>query len=128
MTRHVFVYGTLMSGYGMSLTNSEDVSLVGRDTIQGTMFNVNNSFPGIILGEDDTIQGELYEINDPKIMDRLDIYEGCHSDTKYALYVRRVVQTGNGIETYVYEFNRDTSDLSQVENGDWRQHTLGERT
>lgn len=123
---HVFVYGTLMSGHGMSLGSDMRAELVGPDQILGTMFDINGSFPGISLEGSNDIQGELYKIKDHSLMARLDQYEGCNDNSSTSLYHRRVVTTKDGVETYVYEFNRGLEDYTEVLSGSWHQHNKGE--
>lgn len=117
--KHVFVYGTLMSGYGADINKfgMDCVRQVGERTIHGQMFNVG-AFPGVILNDgDDTVHGELYEILDDRIILALDRYEGTPN-----LYTREVVNVlEDGIETYVYQFNSSLSGLDRVESGNWRQ-------
>lgn len=121
MTKHIFVYGTLMSSFGMNRLFEGTANKVGKDTIRGSMFDIG-SFPGIKLDDAGTVQGELYEITEPSVLGRLDAYEGEGS-----LYMRRVVETEGGVETYVYEFNHDVDRYSRIEDGDYLNHKTSRR-
>ena len=122
MTKHLFVYGTLMSGLRASLESNAALNFKGNDTIQGDMFDVGY-YPGVKLGGDGIVQGEVYEILSEEVIPALDRYEGYHSDSpEHSLYLREVRRTGSGIETYVYEYNQDVSNLTPVRDGDWRKH------
>lgn len=122
MTNHVFVYGTLMTGFGSSLGNRDGVALVGSDSITGSLFSVHGSFPGLKLDGAGAVLGELYEILDREILRSLDAYEGCRDNDYSSLYLRQVVYTEGGVETYVYEYNHDVEELDPVADGDWRAY------
>lgn len=121
MTKHVFVYGTLMAGCGRAMTGDNRVELVGDDSMPGSMFNVG-AFPGIKLDGQNQVLGELYEILDDSVIGMLDMIEGYRGPERElgSLYLRRVVQTNNGVETFVYEFNYDVKELQAIPNGDWK--------
>jgi gamma-glutamylcyclotransferase (GGCT)/AIG2-like uncharacterized protein YtfP len=122
----VFVYGTLMSGFGANMMLKSTKPL-GIDTINGTMHDVNRGgFPGVILDTGNTVQGEVYEVEDEGVLENLDRYEGFNSDNLPAsLYTRHTVQTEGGHEVLIYQYNQGVSEDTIVPNGDWRAHRRG---
>ncbi len=127
MTKHLFVYGTLMSTMGARMTSEPRIKLIGGDFINGKIFDLG-SFPGVILGDEGSIKGEIYEILDSSVLGGLDAYEGYVGDDEYSLYIRRVVTSYNGVETYVYEYNHATDGMIQIEDGDYLKYRRGDRS
>ena len=126
MSKFLFVYGTLMTGFGANPMLQAGAELLGTATVDGKMYDINGGFPGIILGGEDKVQGELYEVTDDAILPRLDSYEGHRGNVPSSLYSKHVVQTSYGsIEAIVYQFNHSVDSHAVVPNGDWRSHVRG---
>lgn len=120
----VFVYGTLKVG-GRFAKRFDDVRVnVKPGTVKGTMFDINKSFPGLILEGDTEITGEVHEYEDAEAVERsLDRIEGYSGpDSKHNLYNKAEVEvdTPDGTETCkVYVFAKEVSHFDKVETGIW---------
>ena len=76
----IFVYGTLKRGEHAAFMMAECV-YKGQASIEGTLYGFGH-FPGVKLGGEDVVPGEVYELPADKearerILARLDRYEGC---------------------------------------------------
>jgi gamma-glutamylcyclotransferase (GGCT)/AIG2-like uncharacterized protein YtfP len=122
----VFVYGTLMSGFGNHRRLESRTILVGNGVTEGRLYHLG-FYPGLIEG-DGPVEGEVYRIIDGKVIESLDALEGYYGAGAGNLY-RRVsceVRLDNGdvcrCWTYVYE---DAEEAIQngilVEDGSWRR-------
>lgn len=119
----VFVYGTLKVGgrFAVRFDKFRTSTKVGK--IKGTMFNIFDSFPGVILKGDTVIKGEIHEyVNAKNIESQLDLIEGYKEGHDNNLYNKRKVMaiTEDGEEECImYEFARDTTNVKKVETGEW---------
>ncbi len=112
----IFTYGTLRKGQGAYFNFGLDkLKYIGEKHIAGTMYD-QGWYPGIRVAYDGetnkTFIGDLFEFDDPSVLERLDGYEGCPH-----LYTRKLVHTTDGELTYVYEINRPAN--RPVPGGDW---------
>jgi len=124
MKTKVFVYGTLLSGYGNWAWALKDQTLVGEaETLPTyTMLHLGG-FPGIIPEGETAIQGEVYEV-DEKCLKDLDSLEGVDDNCpERGLYRREKIELADGRKVLTYIYNDDTSwrDHSTViASGSWR--------
>lgn len=97
----VFVYGTLLSGFwNHERLKDPTTEFLGTDTLEGKMYG--SGIPIIDVLDVGTVHGELYRIS-KETLQRLDQLEGYHpSYNKQSGYVRVIVKTHSGVETYVY--------------------------
>lgn len=114
-TVKVFVYGTLMKGFGM------DLSSVGKFLTKATlpnhaMFNVS-WFPGIVESEGDSVIGEVFEV-DKKHIPGLDLYEGAPN-----LYRRESAHINGVGDVQYYLYNGVVDGKSKIDSGDYREFT-----
>lgn len=78
------------------------------------MFSVNDWYPAVVLGGDDAINMEIFEVEDQETADNLDMLEGYPD-----LYIKDIVNTPYGDAT-IYLFNRRVDNLKEVEpRGNW---------
>lgn len=109
----VFVYGTLRPGMSANGKMEKGARHLGETTIQGSMYDLG-WFPGVRLEGDGRVYGDLYEIMDPELPQRLDDYENYP-----ILYNRRVVETEEGQKTWVYVIQAIPMPESIIESGVW---------
>lgn len=108
----VFVYGTLMQGYGnhRHLGPSE---FLGKEQVKGKLYDLPYGFPAATKGRG-IIHGECYNVDD-KVLNRLDQLEGhprFYERTKVRLL-------GNGQAAEMYIFKQELRDAPQILDGKW---------
>jgi gamma-glutamylcyclotransferase (GGCT)/AIG2-like uncharacterized protein YtfP len=77
-------------------------------------------YPGVVegLGE---IKGDLYEVNDDKVMESLDQYEG-HPSLFKRIDGTAVDSDGNEVPMQYYLYQHSTQGAKQIEDGDYLRH------
>lgn len=124
----VFVYGTLRKEHG-NYKNILEGNTVREESasMNGKLFMVGG-FPGMIQHNESRVVGELMYI-DPKkyerTMERLDWLEGYRKNDQSSMYIRKQVKVWNGsvgITAWTYYWNRSTSKLPIIENGDYTDY------
>lgn len=115
----VFVYGSLMHGYGNhNLLVRHGAEFVGEDYLRTgfTMLDVG-AYPGVIDSGEQAIFGELYRVDDATLAD-LDILEGAPN-----YYHRKRVRTAGNLRAWVYILRPDHArGLAMIDSGSWREH------
>jgi len=122
MSVRLFIYGTLMRGqsaHGLL----EGASFIG-EAQTAAIYSLRNlgDYPGLVLGGDQAVHGEIYEIDD-SALPHLDRYEG-HPE----LYLRMTIELSSGerVTSYVLtganDRPMDAADCShpQMDSGKWR--------
>ncbi len=126
--RRMFVYGTLMKGfvnYDHHL-RGQVISITQGDTA-GQLYHLPQGYPALVEG-DKAIKGEVMELVDRGILEKLDRLEGFvegRTDNLYERAIRTVVlENGAIVECWVYLFCDEAyADSSGIEipDGDWRK-------
>jgi gamma-glutamylcyclotransferase (GGCT)/AIG2-like uncharacterized protein YtfP len=107
MKEYLFVYGVFRDS-GKTLLG--DKIHLGKATINGTLYKVNEFYPGYIPGKGKVV-GDVYLI-DPVIFTELDEFEGHE-------YIRTKARTSTDIECWVYQYKYDVTGFKQIACGDW---------
>ena len=118
----VFVYGTLMSGYGNNrlMTDVNAWKICGA-TIDGTLYDLNY-FPGVRLGTGHTVYGEVWAVPVEGLasLDRLESEGFLYNRKKTEVYVdgKKAPQ-----KTWVYEIIEQRLGIKSkvMPEGDWRK-------
>lgn len=105
----VMVYGTLMRKQS-NHRYLRDSKFLGEATTKGKMFTLGY-FPAIQLGEEGTIHGEVFEIDEPTLVE-LDHLEGHPR-----FYERVPIDTEYG-ECWIYTM-KDVRGASEIPDGKW---------
>lgn len=106
---YLFVYG-LFRDSGNPLLG-EDKEYLGKDYITGTLYKVNEFYPGFVRKGSYKTWGDVYKI-DPKVFPELDEYEGEE-------YNRTKIKTSSGYECWVYEYKEKVDNKPVIKTGDW---------
>lgn len=127
---HLFVYGSLRKGFKNQAYAylNQLFDYVGEGTTPGALYD-NHDYPvarPLSPGQNHSIVGELYAIKNPHELNyalmQIDDYEGLFPDEgeapKYAREVTIVDIHNLKIPAYVYWYNGDVSQLSQIETSD----------
>ena len=120
--RHVFVYGTLRRGGSNDITRlSPAPRWVGFAQVAGMLFHLG-AYPGMTLGGDRLVHGEVYAI-EPALESVLDAIEGLGGDHPNDEYRKReiaVTVEGQALSCLVYEIHpRYAQGARRIEHGDW---------
>jgi gamma-glutamylcyclotransferase (GGCT)/AIG2-like uncharacterized protein YtfP len=120
LVNHVFVYGTLRLGCGANGLMRGAEWLRTCELRDATIYHLGG-FPGLKFEDGSSVVGDLYQINDRRMLESLDRYEGYHQDDpERSLYIRREVEV-DGERAYTYEYNGTPRQEARIASGDWRQ-------
>ena len=132
-TNLLFVYGTLMKGYGENWQARAGARLVGRGRIIGKLYDLGE-FPGAVAGSKfrSHIHGEVYRLdNVERATALLDEYEEFQpSRPLRSLFVRRelpvTMEDGTRRLAWVYVYNRPVRESALIPSGDYRERMSSE--
>lgn len=119
--RFVFVYGTLRHGEQRDINRLQPAPVfIGNGQVNGTLYHLG-SYPGLRLGGEQWVQGEVYQIT-PELERQLDEIEEVWPQ-QTGEYERREVAvrwTGSELTCLVYEIAElRTKGRGVIESGDW---------
>ena len=125
--RHVFVYGTLRRGGDNDINRLEPAPVfVGTGRIGGTMYHFDR-YPGVTLGGEGVIEGEVYAVT-PQLERLLDEIEELYPQQTNEYFKRDidVEVDGHLVRCFVYEINPDyVTGKRIIASGDWVRHRGG---
>jgi gamma-glutamylcyclotransferase (GGCT)/AIG2-like uncharacterized protein YtfP len=123
--RYVFVYGTLLPGLAPPMIAEvvNTLRVVGPGAVPGRLYHLG-AYPGCVPDGrcDGLIHGQLLEIPDPSVLERLDEYEGyaAHDDVG-SLFLRTVCDVtladGRQVRSWVYVYNRPVAAARLISSG-----------
>lgn len=105
---------------------SQNAGWIGEAIFQGKLFLVHK-FPGAICSSDpdDIVKGDLFELQKPELLQRLDRYERFNPNREEeSLFVRkreqiRLLSGEEEFEAWIYLYNRPTAHLTPIKSGDY---------
>jgi gamma-glutamylcyclotransferase (GGCT)/AIG2-like uncharacterized protein YtfP len=126
----LFTYGTLCSGFknptAMALHMKS--TLLGPAKIKGTLYLINQSYPGLVQTELDStwIEGELWELTDPvNMLEKVDEYEGCSINStqpyEYKRVIREVKLHNSMVQAWVYLYRLPVHRDQEIMSGDFKR-------
>ncbi len=128
MSDYIFIYGTLSP----EIAPDEIAEVVGKLKFVGNGFVYGNlydlgEFPGAKLAAKtkNKIRGRVYKLPaGRKVIKSLDAYEEfIPNQPRKSLYLRKrtpvVLESGKKIQSWIYEYNGDTSFLPTIKSGDY---------
>src|SRR5574339_636591 len=123
----LFVYGTLRRGFNhpMARLLALHARYVGAGWLNGRLYHLGR-YPGVIFSHrpDDWVRGDLYEMNaPPRLLSRLDRYEGVDTDRKRLAEYQRLIaeiRRGDGAtqQAWVYCYRLPVNRLKRLGFGD----------
>lgn len=127
LPRHLFVYGTLLSGLAPPVIADvvDTLSVVGPATVPGRLYHFG-AYPGSTLKDncETQIHGTLLELpsDHEPILEKLDWYEGYAAHDEHgSLFLRTTCDAttpdGRQIGAWVYVYNRDVSRARLIPTG-----------
>lgn len=120
---HVFVYGTLRRGEANDINCLQPAPrYLGPARLRGLLYDLG-PYPGLVLGGEAWVQGEVYAIT-PELERELDRIEEV-APVPSGEYVRRHVDLeldGRRLRCLVYEIDAlRVQGRARILSGDWRQ-------
>jgi gamma-glutamylcyclotransferase (GGCT)/AIG2-like uncharacterized protein YtfP len=112
--KYLFSYGTLQPGHAPAeiAPTVRQFRRVGTGFVRGRLYDLGE-YPGAVLSRTGLpVRGQVFELpDDPKILRRLDEYEGFNpSQPKGSLFVRRrclvTLKDGKRLSCWVYTYNQ----------------------
>jgi gamma-glutamylcyclotransferase (GGCT)/AIG2-like uncharacterized protein YtfP len=125
-TNLLFIYGSLLSrGVNHHLLLEQGAIPYSLNaSIKGELYLIE-WYPGLVLQENKTVIGEVYQLNDPeKAFTYLDEYEGA-DDSKNPEYERVIVPVkvdDRFVECWTYIYLHPVDRSSLIPNGDFISH------
>lgn len=125
----LFTYGTLCSGFKnpTAIALHAKAKLLGPAQIKGTLYLINQSYPGLIQTELDStwIKGEIWELEDPQqTIKQVDEYEGCASNSsqpfEYKRVIREVMHNHIKMDAWVYLYRLAVNRDQEIMSGDFK--------
>lgn len=123
----IFVYGTLLSGFGNNIL-LEGQNFLGPATTKPEFTFIDiGGFPGLMEGGKTAIKGEVYDVDDDCLVS-LDRLEGCDpSNPNRGMYGQLQITLKDGREVITYRYNSRDRIYKEIESGDYRAHCASGR-
>lgn len=107
MSERFFFYGLLRRGQRghAQFRLGERMRFVAEDAVAGSVRDLG-AYPGLTLGGEGSVAGEVHETDDAALIAELDSYEGYDPAAPAGSeYLRRRATTIGGLEVWIYEHN-----------------------
>jgi len=118
VTDLLFVYGTLMRGFGLHRLLAERATLQGEGAIAARLVDLG-AYPGAVPDPHATATGEIYRISGPDGFEALDSAEG----PQYHREQTRVrMADGREVTAFVYWYRGPLDRSVPIPGGDYRAH------
>ena len=123
---NLFVYGTLLSSVPSSMSKflRRRATLIGTATVIGALHDLG-MYPGFTVGGPTNVRGELYELNEGKAdqtLEMLDAYEGVTGE-KEDEYARQIIECklpdGRTVSAQTYLSIKIPPNVKSIPNGDY---------
>ena len=108
MKQYLFVYGLFRDSARPLLG---DMWSCGRASVKGSIYRVNEFYPGFKPDSDEQVWGEVFII-DKSVLPELDEFEGEE-------FHRRKITTSTDLTCWIYEFIGDCKQFKKIKKGDW---------
>ena len=110
----LFVYGTLKRDQPRNdiLSDSRDAKFMDEKRLKGlVLYDTGNGYPAVLFG-DSSVHGEVYEIKNKRLWEKLDKIEGVPT-----LYTRKQYK---GL--WIYMWNTTKTGLKKLSSGKWNKN------
>ena len=119
----LFVYGQLRRGeIGYErLGLAERTAWLGPARVKGALYDLGD-YPGLVIGGDGIVHGELLAFDDPALWAVLDDYEDCDPARPEISEYRRVEceLIGDPRRVWTYDYARPVENRPPIMDGIWR--------
>lgn len=136
-TRHLFVYGTLLTVADHPMGNQlrDNATLIGTGWMRACLYQIDdpeepgNLYPGAVPSgyNEDRVYGEVYHLHAPdKVLPAFDVYEACDaSRPEPHEFLRRTIsvtlESGEVVPSVSYFYAWDLSRATRVPSGRFEQ-------
>lgn len=117
-TELLFVYGTLMRGYGLHRLLAGRAAYLGEGEVEGFLFDLG-AYPAALRGAGSHIRGEVYRLADPELWQALDSAEGSQYH-RGEVGVR--LASGGEVTASIYWYVAPLGGAVPIPGGDYRAH------
>lgn len=117
-TELLFVYGTLMRGYGLHRLLAGRAEYLGEGEVQGLLFDLG-AYPAAVRGAGSHIRGELYRLASSELWQALDSAEGSQYH-RGEVGVR--LASGGEVTASIYWYVAPLGGAVPIPGGDYRAH------
>ena len=130
--QYLFIYGTLLqSGNEFALYLQKNSTSHCKGKFKGRLYDIGE-YPGAVLDNSGSyVYGNIVRLNDPAVLNNLDIYEGYGSKRpKLNLFIRKLIsaETDNGpLKCWVYLYNLPLTGINQITSGDYLGYQEGKK-
>ncbi len=115
----LFVYGTLMRGFGLHRLLAGRAEYLGEGEVPGLLFDLG-AYPAALRGTSGRIRGEVYRLADPELWQALDSAEGSQYH-RGEVGVR--LASGGEATASIYWYVAPLGGAVPIPGGDYRAHT-----
>ena len=112
----IFVYGTLMKGYGLHHVLARGARFVESGKVRGRLVDLG-PYPGMVTGVGQ-IKGEVYRVEDPELLPVLDAEEGYNFQRSR---VFATLASGRHVQVWVYRYRGPRDRAIPIPDGDYRR-------
>lgn len=124
----VFVYGTLMEGFGnYRCYLASRVSGIAKGNTAGLLYHLPEGYPALVRG-DKRVWGEVMVLTDASALKKMDQLEGYVEGRASNLYERErriaVLENGEAVECWAYIYGDPGYAWGsgiEIPDGDWRK-------
>ena len=117
-TEFLFVYGTLMRGFGLHRLLAGRAEYQGESEVAGLLFDLG-AYPAALPGEGGRIRGEVYRVAHPELWQALDSAEGSQY---HRGEVRVRLASGGDVTAAIYWYVAPLGGAVPIRGGDYRAH------
>lgn len=118
----LFVYGHLRRGQigHERLGLAHCTEWLGAARVHARLYDLGD-YPGLVLGGEDIVHGDVIAFDDAALWATLDAYEACDPDQPETSEYRRIEVDllSEGGQAWVYAFNRPIQGLAPIVSGIW---------
>jgi gamma-glutamylcyclotransferase (GGCT)/AIG2-like uncharacterized protein YtfP len=111
----LFAYGTLMRGYALHAVLAARATLVTTGSVRGRLLDLRG-YPGLVEGAG-RVSGEVYRLDDPELLARLDREEGYNFVRRRAVVL---LAGGRRARAWLYRYRGPRERARVIPGGDYR--------
>lgn len=112
----IFVYGTLRRGLHNHRVMGDDCTFLDYATCPDVrIYDINGYFPGVQYAPGYQVLGELFQIEDESVIERLDRLEG------HPRHYRREIMPTSGGPAWIYIYQFPVRENQAIPSGDWKK-------